>query len=346
MATARQARNAFDALLDSLEPRVARAFVAAIQRIKDRATLSELEGLLEQGNIDQVVRYLGMDPRDFTEAREAYEEAFTEGGKMEAEFQASAGIGLPFDRRHPQAESWMAEQGARLVTEVAEETQDAVRSYLSEALPSGKNSAAIARELIGVRNRATGKREGGLIGLTTQQQRWVYGGTDPKTGQFVPGAQDELGTPAGIRKFLGRQARPRKYDRMLQKAADEGRKLTVAQIRKIVNDYDDALVRYRGNVIARTETHRALNAGRYEAMRQNAENAGVPESAIKVTWQAVQGPRTRDTHRILGGQTVTFEQPFTSPSGAQMRFPGDTSLGATGAETINCRCTTTFEIDI
>jgi hypothetical protein len=41
----------------------------------------------------------------------------------------------------------------------------------------------------------------------------------------------------------------------------------------------------------------------------------------------------------LNATEVTgMDAPFMSPSGAMMRFPGDTSMGAGAGEIINCRC--------
>jgi hypothetical protein len=42
---------------------------------------------------------------------------------------------------------------------------------------------------------------------------------------------------------------------------------------------------------------------------------------------------------------VGLKEPFTSPTGARLMYPGDTSLGAGPAETIQCRCTVSVRID-
>ena len=53
--------------------------------------------------------------------------------------------------------------------------------------------------------------------------------------------------------------------------------------------------------------------------------------------------RTRLTHAVLDGKTAGLREPFRSPSGAFLMFPGDPS--APGAEIINCRCNLTYRID-
>jgi hypothetical protein len=39
-----------------------------------------------------------------------------------------------------------------------------------------------------------------------------------------------------------------------------------------------------------------------------------------------------------GQEVVGFDAPFIAPDGSRMMFPGDTSLGAPGEQTIQCRC--------
>ncbi|MCT4369108.1 hypothetical protein CLG85_001620 [Yangia mangrovi] len=69
----------------------------------------------------------------------------------------------------------------------------------------------------------------------------------------------------------------------------------------------------------------------------------LPEHVSK-RWEATPGPRTRDSHRALGGAEVKWGQQFISPvTGAAMDWPHDEDAPA--AETINCRCSCTFRTD-
>lgn len=91
----------------------------------------------------------------------------------------------------------------------------------------------------------------------------------------------------------------------------------------------------RSRVIARTETIRASNA----AAEANAKDKGY---IIKKKWFAAMDNRTRHDHKKLDGQVVDLYGYFsvTDKNGVRQNlgFPGDTSLGADPAETINCRC--------
>lgn len=323
--------GAFDRLLSELEPGVRGAFIEAINNIASTAKLHDIEMMLDRGDIEGMLNALNLSPEYFRAVEDAVDGAFYAGAQFQASIAASLSS-IPFNRRHLQAETWARENGSRLIVEITEATREGVREAVVAGLASGRSSASIARQVVGTVNRATGRREGGIVGLTGQQS------------SYVTNARDELERldPA----YFQRKARDRRHDRKIRKSIETGTPLPRADIDRIIRRYVAGLQIRRGDVIARTETHRALNAGRYEAMRQTAENAGVPGSAITAKWQSVGDGRTRDTHRALNGKKAPFEAAFTSFSGAMMRFPGDRSLGAPASETIHCRCTLSYELDI
>lgn len=57
----------------------------------------------------------------------------------------------------------------------------------------------------------------------------------------------------------------------------------------------------------------------------------------KKLWSAVLDARTRPAHALADGQRVDIGKPFTV-KGQLLMYPGDTSLGATLDNVINCRC--------
>lgn len=91
----------------------------------------------------------------------------------------------------------------------------------------------------------------------------------------------------------------------------------------------------RAMTIARTEIHAALEAGSYE-------QAMLVDPNGKKKWLATEDSHTRPTHREADGQEVSLAAPFIV-GGAPLAYPGDPS-GPPG-ETINCRCTTLYELD-
>lgn len=118
---------------------------------------------------------------------------------------------------------------------------------------------------------------------------------------------------------------------ILQNAVDQN--LTIDQTTSLIRDLGPSEARAR--VIARTETIRAANAGAYV----NAQDKGY---VLKKKWFAAMDNRTRHDHKKLDGTVVDLNEPFKVKDKdgltQQMMFPGDTSLGADPAQTVNCRC--------
>lgn len=86
---------------------------------------------------------------------------------------------------------------------------------------------------------------------------------------------------------------------------------------------------YRTEMIARTETIRASNAGTTEQMKV----WGVKQHE----WLATKDDRTRDDHAAADGQVVDVGEPF-DVGGESLEYPGDPA--GSPENTINCRCTT------
>ena len=89
----------------------------------------------------------------------------------------------------------------------------------------------------------------------------------------------------------------------------------------------------------RTAVTEAENAGR-QAAADELEKKGV---IMGKRWVATHDSRTRDEHLEADGQIVENNKPFVV-GGEELMFPGDKSLGASGWNLYNCRCTRVSEI--
>ena len=211
-----------------------------------------------------------------------------------------------------------------------------MRLVLDAGMTEGRNPRATALDIVGRLNRATGMREGGILGLNAAQ-------TDA-----VIRARAELlsGDPAMLRNYLARARRDKRFDRLVMKAIREGRPMGRADVDAITGRYKDRLLQLRGETIARTETLASLNAGKEEGIRQLIDSGKVQRSAVKKVWRATGDDRTRDSHMALNGEEVGIDTAFTSPlTGAQMMYAHDTSRGAPASETIGCRCFYEIKVD-
>lgn len=201
-------------------------------------------------------------------------------------------------------------------------------------MQAGDNPRATALQIVGRINRATGRREGGILGLTSGQAR------------YVANARTELSDPAGMADYLKRGLRDKRYDRLVMRAIRDGKPLSQADVDRIAGRYADRLLKFRGDVIARTETIASTHAAQREAMQQLIDTGRVNANQVRKVWKATGDGRTRDSHLMLHGESVRFDEPFRSPAtGALMMHPGDTSMGAKGEDTIQCRCWMENRID-
>jgi len=72
-----------------------------------------------------------------------------------------------------------------------------------------------------------------------------------------------------------------------------------------------------------------------------AATAGTQE--MFKTWNTILDEKTRQSHVRADGQVREVRQPF-NVQGQSLMAPGDTSLGATLDNIINCRCVSTFQV--
>lgn len=83
---------------------------------------------------------------------------------------------------------------------------------------------------------------------------------------------------------------------------------------------------------ARTAVTGAQNAGRMDSYKA-ASDMGIK---VRKRWVATKDGRTRHSHQKLDGQTVDWDEPFSSELG-KIRYPGDPR--AKPSNIYNCRCT-------
>lgn len=311
------------------EPLIAAAFFEAIADIRDNAQIARIIEFLRQNDIEEAIRAINLDPVAFRRVDQAILTAYEAGGI--ATITAMPVIKTPelgrvivrFDVRNPRAEAMLREHSSDLITRIIDDQRNAIRVSLTEGLASGQHPRATALDVVGRINPVTSRREGGILGLTAPQER------------YVARAREELlsGDPASLRAYLERTRRDKRFDRTVMKAINEGKPLDRATVDKITGRYSDRLLQLRCEMIARTETMQALNASQIEAWNQTIEAGGVARTDVRQAWLATKDKRTRDSHRHLDGEEIMLGGVFSNG----LRFPGDPN--GTVAEIANCRCT-------
>lgn len=321
------------------EPAILRAFLEEVRQLTDDARVAQIEALIAAGQLAEITRVIGLQTATFSLMLEAVRTTFARGGSYEAAQVPAmrrpdgSRFRLRFDMRNVRAESWLSEHSSRLVSEIVQDQRDAIRIVVSEGTRLGRNPRQTALDIVG-RVDATGRRTGGVIGLTSQQTQYVANAR----AQLLSGDVEQM------RAYLERARRDRHFDGIVRRAIAAEKPVAAADVDRIVGRYADRLLKLRGDTIARTEALTAFSAARHEAYQQAIDLGVKPENVIS-TWRTAGDGRVRDTHRAMSGQRRPWGQPFVSPSGAQMMFPGDTSLGAGASEIVACRCVKVVRID-
>ncbi|MBU1306335.1 MAG: phage head morphogenesis protein [Alphaproteobacteria bacterium] len=331
-------RAAVDQLLDKYEPVLKAAFIDAIADIRSQVVLKRLVERLERGDVVGAIDLLSIEREAFGPLELAFAEAYNAGGmglagELKLRDPQGQRIAFRFGVRDPEAEAWLREHSAMLVTRIVEDQRAAIRTALAEGLVRGDNPRRTALDVVGRVSRVTGHREGGVIGLTSQQER------------AATRARLELGggEPDQLRAYLTRERRDRRFDRLVTEAIRSGKRIDTATIQKMIGRYEDRLLDLRGEMLARTETMAALGKSRDDAMKQAIHSGKVDATFVTKTWRSAGDGRVRHTHRALNATAVGYFEGFQSPSGAQLMFPGDTS--APIGETSGCRCTVEYKVD-
>lgn len=325
--------------LAKFAPQVRQAFIDAIQDVTDNAVLAQVIEALERGDEVAAWRALGYNPSVFNRMTNAIATVFEQGAMftlahLPRYVSDRDGIKtmLRFNMRDREAERWLRDQSASLVTRIEDDIRMAVRDTLQEGVAAGRNPRSIALDLVGRYNRDTGHREGGTVGLGEREQIWSRN-VRQRLLTLDPG-------------YFDMKLRDARFDAVVRAAIDSGKPLSQEVIDKLVDRYRARALQARGENIARTETLAALNRSEFESTRQALIQSDLPTAAAKKVWDDTGDRKTRPSHRELGKmKPIPIDQPFISPTGARMLHPGDTSLGANGEDVIGCRCRVKYVVD-
>jgi hypothetical protein len=235
------------------------------------------------------------------------------------------GVQVSFDATNLRAVNIMAKNRLALVREFTAQQRATTRAALTEGIRAGLNPRAQARAFRG------------SIGLTETQQRWV--------------SSYRRLLEQNSSQALTRELRDGRFDRTVQAAIRNDRPLTAAQIEKMVERYRERALKYRSEVIARTEALRSVHEGTEEAIRQGVESGQIDATKTRRVWQTAKDERVRSfetggqtSHRSMHNQEQALGVPFESGAGNLLRYPGDPDAPA--YETIQCRCVVATRVSL
>lgn len=306
-----------------------RAFLTLVADLRSKQMRRAVSSLLADNNMQAAVKlveqhiaaFARVIPRTFIDVatREVDALAAKAGFVIKAAVP-KAQVAIAFDASNPRAANLMRSRQLSLVQQITDGQRAAIRRSLANTFEDG---------VTGVSLRTYSDAFMDALGFTDSQV------------ETIDNYRSLLET--GSEEALQRDLRDRRYDRAVQSALSSEEPLPASTIDRMVERYKANLLNLRADTIARTEGLSVVNQARQEAMDQVIDQAGFDRNSVRRVWNATQDSRTRDSHLAMDGQVVGMDEPFVTPSGEELMYPGDPSASA--KERINCRCTVTLEFD-
>lgn len=314
-----------------------KAFLDAVADITSNIVLRVVVERLERGDVNGAVNAMNLEPEAFVRLETAIREAYNAGGISFVEGLPAlrdpdgARVRFFFSPRNIRAERYLERHSAALVTGITDEIRASLRQTFTQGLMEGANPTRTALNAIGRVNKVTGRREGGVIGLTAQQER------------FVSNARAELSNVETMRAYLERGRRDMSFDKTVLKAIKDGKPLPAETIDRIVGKYADSLLKLRGDTIAMNETMTAMAKAREDALLQQVESGKIDAAAVQKVWKHTPQERPRLHHKAMNGKSVRLGEKFVLSNGVQLDGPH--SDDAPASERIHCKCFVTYKIN-
>jgi hypothetical protein len=316
--TASDAVAVFLRAAEGMDPKIARAFIAAIETIRTRVPAEQLARFIERRDFASLENAFAshFTSTEWQAYGKAIEQAVLAGVKAtsttqgvingaQADFEIAVGL-------NPRLEQFAITMTSTRIREIDQTTRDTIRQVLQRGLTAGDDPFAIARQIRG------------SIGLTRRQEAAV--------------SNYERMLRALDPEALERKLRDRRSDGSVGRAIANDKALTDAQIRSLVDRYRDRYVKYRANVIARTESIRAVQGAQWELFQDMINKGQIDARQVRRTWINTNDGHVRNSHvqiPQINPRGVGQAETFASPLGPIL-YPGDPS--ALAANTIQCRC--------
>ena len=300
-------------LLEKTEGSLRRSILKAI---REASTDPRIPRLLRQQRYEEAIDLISTDVA--TKIANAASQQYLQAGQVTAIFlSGKLRQTVVFDPVHQEAVQEIQQNRLNFIREFTQQQRDATRAAITDGITRGLNPRDQARNF-----RSS-------VGLTLKLQQWVQNYREA----LARTAQGDLSA-------LRRERRDARFDRSVRGAARRKRPpLTLQEINRMVQRYNERLILYRSQVIARTEALRSLHAGTHQMYLQAISDGAIDPNSIRRTWATAADERVRQSHRLLNGVKRGINETFPA-LGGPLRFPGDPQGAA--SETIQCRCVLTF----
>ena len=288
--------DALHALADKLSPRIRKAFLGALNRLKNQISLDDLADAVKSGDVNQVLSMLALDQRfsdilngkdsdsNIESFKDALSTTFIEGAATAStDLVPKLGFKLSFDLANPEATKFLDSYTFSSIKDISANTREGIRSVITNAFDSGGSPAEQARLIKS------------FIGLTDTQSKAVLN------------YRKALSSHNTLRSTLNRALRDGRYDKTIHRAIRTSTGLTQSQIDTMTERYEEKYIQYRAQTIARSESLRASNKGQ-RALWQQARQQGLLDHNVKRVW--ITGGNSCEDCAELDGLTAGLDDEF------------------------------------
>lgn len=321
----------YQALLDQYAQILRLAFQQAIDETVASTSLAQVEALVARRDADGIARLLVGVP--FNKVLDGVRQAYFAGGDLEVA-SIPASIRRPFDNRDESVDLWIRQAEQEVMQTIMQNQRDAIGRVTAAALLRGQAARKTALQILGTKSGQTGKRSGGVVGLTGQDATWVEAARQ----------QLESGDPEQMKAYLKRKNREKAHDKAVSQAIATGTTLGATAVATITASYAAKLAPARAEAEAAALALTSVAAGRAETLNQTKK--ANPTATVTKTWRTVGDDKVRHTHAAMNGQKRNFDVPFQSQAGSLLMQPGDQSLNAADSEIYGCRCSAVYSVKL
>lgn len=310
-------------IMKRLDRSTAEAFLAYVATMKSAPMIREVERLIRLNQVNEAVRLIdshlvkfsSVIPQNYTRVAQS-----TVTSLEPTIRRIRPRIAISFDPANPRAAAQMQRQSLDLISRIGDDQRQSIRNALTESLNDGAGPRQAARAY---RN---------AIGLTDDQRLAVK-----RYREML-----ERGSVSALDAGLA----DKRYSPVGNTLADRKayvEALTPDDIARMTEAYERKYVKYRAELIARTETTRTVNEANEEAFAQTLEQTGIDDNWVERTWNSTRDARTRDSHKNMQVRVVRgMNTSFVTGAGNRAVYPADPQLPA--SDSIQCRCVVTHRI--
>jgi hypothetical protein len=308
-------------IAERFEPRIRNALLRSFDAMRGKISVAEIVRQLESRGVEGVMSLMDRFDGELGAVQEEVRQALRTSGRATLGVMPRGAILNPsftFDTLNPNTVDFIRNYELNLIRQISENTKKAVRQGLRRDIVSGQNPRATARTF-----RAN-------IGLTAKQEMAVYNYRQ---------ALENLDSQA-----LKRALRDRRFDAALQRAINSEKQLSRDQVNAMVDRYRQRYIKYRSEVIGRTESLRATTVGQHAAIQQLVSSGSIDQQRVRRFWIPTRDNRTRNEHFAIpqmNQEGVGLNDSYITPLGP-LRYPRDPA--GRPENTIQCRCSERFRM--